>query len=365
MIFLVPFVISFVLAVLLVPIVKRTAFAVGAVDNPSSEDRKIHKRVMARGGGVAIYLSFVVVTIAFLPNYSLQFAGLLVTGTIVMLVGLVDDIHRLSPWVKLFFQILAAVIATVGFKIGIDVVTNPFGGVIGLDQLIWQINFGGLSLSINMLASFLAVIWLVGMTNTINFLDGLDGLSGGVAGIAAMVMFFLSVSPRVGQPATALVSITLAGATLGYLIYNFYPAKIFNGDSGAYFLGMTLGILAIMSGAKLATALLVLGLPIIDALWTVVRRMLAGRSPFSPDRGHLHFLLLDAGLSQRQAVLIIYAFSVFFGSMALFTSTNQKVLAIFCMLIMMVFLIGILELLKYRRQGNKDRANSKTKKARA
>lgn len=359
MTFLVPFVISVILAALLIPIVKRAAFAVGAVDRPSADDRKIHKRVMARGGGVAIYLSFVVVTIAFLPNYSLQFAGLLVAGTIVLLVGLVDDIHRLSPWIKLFFQILAAIIATVGFKIGIDVVTNPFGGVVDLNRLIWQFSFNGLNLSINLLGSFLAVVWLVGMTNTINFLDGLDGLSGGVAGIAAMVMFFLSVSPRVGQPATALISIVLAGATLGYLIYNFYPAKIFNGDSGAYFLGMTLGILAIMSGAKLATALLVLGLPIIDALWTVLRRILAGRSPFSADRGHLHFLLLDAGLTQRQAVLIIYSFSVFFGSMALFTSTNQKVLAIFCMVIMMIFLIGILELLKYRRTNGRGRQKSK------
>ncbi len=353
MIFLVPFVISLVLAALLIPIVKRVAFAVGAVDKPSGDDRKIHKRVMARGGGVAIYLSFVVVTVAFLPNYSLQFIGLLVAGTIVLLVGLVDDIYRLSPWVKLFFQLLAAVIAAVGFKISIDVVTNPFGGVLDLNYLVWNFSLAGTIISINILASFLSVIWLVGMTNTINFLDGLDGLSGGVAGIAAMVMFFLSISPRVGQPSTALISIVLAGATLGYLFYNFYPAKIFNGDSGAYFLGMALGILAIMSGAKLATALLVLGLPIIDALWTVMRRILSGRSPFAADRGHLHFLLLDAGLSQRQAVLIIYSFSVFFGSMALFTSTSQKVLAIFCMIIMMVFLIGILELLKYRRINGK------------
>lgn len=352
MIYLIPFLVSFALAALLVPIVKKCAFAVGAVDHPD-EERKIHKSVIARGGGVAIYLSFVIVTISFLPNYSSQYIGLLVAGTIVMLVGLVDDIHRLSPWVKLSFQVLAAVIATVGFRIGIDVVTNPLGGVIGLDGVVWQLPWGDGFMTINVFSGLLAIIWLVGMTNTINFLDGLDGLSGGVAGVAALIMFFLSVSPRVGQPSTALVAIVLAGATLGYLIYNFYPAKIFNGDSGAYFLGMTLGILAIMSGAKLATALLVLGLPIIDAIWTVLRRILAGRSPFSPDRGHLHFLMLDAGMSQRQAVLLIYAFSVFFGSMALFLATNQKILAIFCMLITMVFLIGILELLKYRRNNGK------------
>ncbi len=349
MIYSLAFLASLALAALLVPPVKKWAFKIGAVDRPSGEERKIHQRVMARGGGVAIYLSFVTMAIIFLPHYSRQFIGLLVAGTIVLIVGLVDDIHRLSPWVKLAFQIVAAVIATLGFRIGIGSISNPLGGVIDLNQYLWELP-GGRGWAINPLASFLAVIWLVGMTNTINFLDGLDGLSGGVAGIAAIVMFFLSVSPRVGQPLTALVAIILAGATLGYLIYNFYPAKIFNGDSGAYFLGMTLGILAIMSGAKLATALLVLGLPIIDAIWTVARRIASGRSPFEADRGHLHFLLLDAGLSQRQAVLIIYSFSVFFGSMALFTSTNQKILAIFCMVVMMIFLIGILELLKYRRQ---------------
>lgn len=346
--YLIPFLVSFILAALLIPIVKKCAFVVGAVDHPN-EERKIHKRVIARGGGVAIYLSFVIVTIAFLPSYSSQYIGLLAAGTIVMLVGLIDDIHRLSPWVKLTFQVLAALIATIGFKVGIGVLSNPFGGVIGLDVIVWHLPLGSTVITINLLSGLLAVVWLVGMTNTINFLDGLDGLSGGVAGVAALVMFFLAVSPRVNQPATALIAIALVGATLGYLIYNFYPAKIFNGDSGAYFLGMTLGILAIMSGAKLATALLVLGLPIIDAIWTVLRRILAGRSPFSPDRGHLHFLLLDAGLTQRQAVLLIYAFSVFFGSMALFTSTSQKLLAIFCMVLTMVFLIGVLELLKYRR----------------
>jgi UDP-GlcNAc:undecaprenyl-phosphate GlcNAc-1-phosphate transferase len=189
------------------------------------------------------------------------------------------------------------------------------------------------------------------MTNTINFLDGIDGLSGGVSAIAAGIIFLLAMTDKVNQPATALVSIILAGGCLGFLVYNFYPAKIFNGDSGAYFLGMTLGILAIFSGAKLATAALVLGLPILDATWSVLRRLAHRKSPFTADRGHLHYLFLDAGFSQRQAVMTIYVLCLAFGLIGIVGSSQQKILGIILLFIVMAaLLVGLAYLKRIRSQ---------------
>jgi len=349
MIYVIGVIAAFVISALLVPYVKRAAIKVGAIDNPEEAKRKIHKKVMARGGGVAIYIAFLIVCVALLPNFPKEFIGLLVASTMVLIVGLIDDIKRLSPWIKLLVQILAALVAAIGFGITISNITNPFGNTIVLEQVTTQFNLFGLNLGFNWIAVVFAVIWMVGMTNTINFLDGIDGLSGGVSAIAAGIIFLLAISDKVSQPNTALVSIILMGAALGFLVYNFYPAKIFNGDSGAYFLGMTLGILAIFSGAKLATAALVLGLPILDAVWAVLRRLVHRKSPFTADRGHLHYLFLDAGFSQRQAVFSIYLLCVIFGLVGIMGSTPQKIIGILVLVIVMVVLLVGLAVLKRRR----------------
>lgn len=340
---------AFLISVLLVPYIKKAAIHFGAVDNPKEAERKIHKNIMARGGGIAIYLSFVIVSFAILGGYSKQFIGLIVAGTMVMIVGLIDDIKRLSPWVKLVVQVLAALIAAIGFGITIETITNPLGNTLVFTQATNAINLFGLHLSFNWIAVGLAVLWLVGMTNTINFLDGIDGLSGGVSAIAAGIIFLLAISQKVNQPETALLSIVLAGGCIGFLIYNFYPAKIFNGDSGAYFLGMTLGILAIFSGAKLATAALVLGLPILDAVWAVLRRLIHRKSPFTADRGHLHYLFLDAGFSQRQAVLSIYMLCMIFGLVGILGTTKQKIIGIIILLLVMIGLLAGLAFIKRKK----------------
>lgn len=345
---------SFLLAFLITPFVIKLSKTIGAIDKPGEESRKIHKRIMPRAGGLAIYGAFIVVSLILLPTLSRGLVGLFCAGTMVLLLGLVDDIYRLSPWVKLLFQIIIALIAAVGFDITIEAITNPLGGVIALDG--WQVALDvfGRGLVINVWAVLFSVFWLVGMTNTVNFLDGLDGLATGVSAIAALIIFILSIGVNVNQPTTALASIILAGSCLGYLKFNFFPAKIFNGDSGAYFLGMTLGILAIFSGGKLATALLVLGLPILDAVWAIMRRLLKGRSPFKADRGHLHYLMLDSGLPQRQVVLIIYSFTIVFGSIALFASTRQKFYAIIMLTIMLVLLVATFALIKYKKTAKLD-----------
>jgi UDP-GlcNAc:undecaprenyl-phosphate GlcNAc-1-phosphate transferase len=349
MIYFIGFIFSLALAALFVPLVKRFAFKVGAVDRPSTKARKIHTRTMARGGGIAIFLSFLLVSVAIIGFHWWQFWGLIVASAIVMLLGLADDIKRLPAKTKLLVQILAALVAIVVFGIQIEGISNPISqGVFVLNPNL-SFYIASLHIQLNLFAVVLTTIWLVGMTNTMNFVDGIDGLSGGIAAIAAVVMFFLAVGPKVDQPSTALIAIVLAGGCLGYLIYNFHPAKIFNGDSGAYFLGMALGILAIFSGAKLATAALVLGVPILDAVWAALRRILAGRSPFSADRGHLHHLLLDVGLSQRQAALLIYALCAIFGGIALIASPTQKLVAIFALVILIMLMFLLLSLILRRK----------------
>ncbi|MEI8072592.1 MAG: MraY family glycosyltransferase [Candidatus Saccharibacteria bacterium] len=340
---------SFLIAVLLVPWVKKLSFAVGAIDRPEKNSRKIHKKTMARGGGLAIFAAFVIVTFFLVPERNLQYWGLLFASSIVLIIGFIDDINSLNPWIKLSAQVFAALCAFSFFGIKIEAVTNPIGqSFIFVDPNI-VFSIYNHQIGINIIALLITTIWLVGMTNTMNFVDGIDGLSGGIAAIAAAIMFFLSLSPTVHQAQTAIISISLLGGCLGYLVYNFYPAKIFNGDSGAYFLGMSLGIIAIFSGAKLATAALVLGVPILDAIWAAVRRILSGRSPFSADRGHLHFLLLDVGFTQRQTALIIYSLCIVFGVIALIASPTQKILAIFALVIIIILLLTVLTLTKRRK----------------
>ncbi len=349
MIYAIVFLVSFGLSALLMPQAKKLAFTIGAVDHPKESARKKHRTVMARAGGMGIFITFVCLTVLLVYPKPGAFWGMLVAGTIVFVIGLIDDIHRLSPWVKLAGQVLAALIATFGFGIGIDAISNPFGNTIDLNQLLANQTLVGITISGSVVASLLAAVWLIAMTNTMNFLDGLDGLSGGVAAIAGFVMFLISLSDKVNQPQTALIAIILVGACLGFLLFNFYPAKLFIGDSGAYFLGMTLGILAIFSGAKLATAGLVLGLPLLDALWAVMRRVLRGQSPFKADRGHLHFLLLDSGLTQRQAVFVIYAICIVFGGIGVYAGTSQKLIAFVVLIAVMVVLLGALVTLKFWR----------------
>ena len=349
MIYFVALLATFGLTVLLVPWIKKLAFKVGAVDRPQENSRKIHKKVMARGGGIAIYLAFLATTLVLVPSHNLQYWGLIVAATIVLVVGFADDIYNLNPWVKLSVQVFAAVVAFSFFGIRIEVLSNPAGQSLVFTDPNLSLVLNGYLVSINYIALLVTTIWLVGMTNTMNFVDGIDGLSGGIAAIAAMVMFFLAISPTINQPQTAIISISLVGGCLGYLIYNFHPAKIFNGDSGAYFLGMTLGIIAIFSGAKLATAALVLGVPIIDAVWSAVRRVISGRSPFSADRGHLHFLLLDVGFTQRQTALLIYGLCIIFGFIALVASPEQKIVAIFALVIVIMLLLSVLTLLIRRK----------------
>jgi UDP-GlcNAc:undecaprenyl-phosphate/decaprenyl-phosphate GlcNAc-1-phosphate transferase len=331
------------------PWVRRLATKAGAIDRPG-DPRRVHQQPTPRWGGLAIYSAFLIVVMV---NFDLnrQLAGLVGGSLILLLVGMVDDRSGLGPWTKLGWQVVAAAVALAG-GIGITSVTSPFGGVIQLNSWRFPVELAGWQFHISPIANFLSLVWMVGLINIINFLDGLDGLACGVSGIAAWILFLVAVAPSVNQPEVALLAIALAGATMGFLPHNFFPAKIFMGDSGAYVLGLLLALLSIYSGAKLATAGLVLGFTIIDGLWAVVRRLWKRKSPFLADRGHLHHLLIEAGLSQRQAVVGLYAMALAFGLAALVTGSMAKLVALTILLLVTAMLIAGLTMLVARRGGS-------------
>jgi UDP-GlcNAc:undecaprenyl-phosphate GlcNAc-1-phosphate transferase len=339
------FIIAFAVAALLTPLIRKIALYIGATSVPGG--RHIHTRVIARLGGVAIALAFILV-VAFNFPITRHLLGLFGGIAILLTVGILDDIHSIDAWKKLVWQVIAACVALAG-GIGITTLTNPFGGTIFLDWGRFAIHFGTWQFHISPVANLLSILWMVGLINVVNFLDGLDGLACGVSGIAALTMFFVSLSPRIGEPEVALLAIILAGAAFGFLPFNFFPARIFMGDSGAYFLGITLAMLAIYSGAKLATAALVLGFTIVDGLWAVIRRLYNHTSPFTADKGHLHHLLLDVGFSQRKAVLLLYFVSAASGLVALYAGTIGKIIAFVILVCSTALGLALLLAIRQRR----------------
>jgi len=333
MIFLLVFVTGLVVALLLTPIAARIAPHIGAVDQPAA--RRIHAKPTPRWGGLSLFVAFfAAVGVSLLyprsdPNEMARLLGLF-TGSVVMFaVGMYDDHYELKAAPQLAMQIIAAAIA-VAAGVLIREIPNPFGDLLAFET--W-------------FAVAFTLFWLVGMMNTINWLDGIDGLAAGVVVIAGAVMFVHTF--HLGQNSIALLALALAGSTLGFLCFNFYPAKIFMGSAGAGVIGFALGVLSIIGGAKVATALLVLGIPILDVAWQIVSRVRAGRSPFVADRNHLHHRLLDLGLSQRTIVVLYYAFTAFFGVLALVLP-----LGIYKLIALIVIGIGAILLLIRLRQSS-------------
>ncbi len=269
------------------------------------------------------------------PKEIVRLTGLLLGGTFIFLVGIYDDWKELPALPQYVAQLVAAGIA-VAFLIIIEYVNNPLTGQQTPD----------FPYLVTVIAS---LFWLGLMMNTVNWLDGLDGLAAGVVAIACVVLFVNAVFRlQPPQHSVALLPAALLGATLGFLPFNFSPARIFLGSSGAYFLGFALGVLSIIGGAKMAAILLVMGLPLLDVVWQVVNRLLHGQNPVRGDRGHLHFRLLDIGLSQRQIVLGYYVFCALFGGLALLTPSRLfKLIAIVVM--GLIALVGFAWL---SRQGN-------------
>lgn len=282
------------------PPVRLLAFRIGAIDIPT-DARRMHKKPTPRIGGLAIFAGFLVATLVFCEP-SAQLYSIWIGGGILAILGVLDDIFRLSAWIKLIVQLCVAGIA-VSFGILIDHIT--FAGAV--------IEFGYFSIPVTML-------WIVGLSNAINLIDGLDGLSCGISAITSVSIFMVMLIT--GDFTSALITAILTGACLGFLPYNKNPAKIFMGDTGALFLGYTLSIISVQGLFKLHTMLSFLvplsifALPILDTFIAIFRRVLHGQSPFHPDRGHFHHKLVDMGFTHKEAVRLLYAISAIMGLVA-------------------------------------------------
>lgn len=321
------FIIALVIAVLATPLSMILARQWKAIAYPGG--RHVHKRPIPRLGGLAIYAAFwaaVLVT----QKWDQSIWGLFYGSTLIVLVGVWDDIWGMRPWIKLFWQIAAAsVLLFFGFSM--EQVTLPLIG-----RSIPLYTFG----------LVLTVFWVVGLINTVNISDGLDGLAAGICLGAALLLFWSA--DRIGQVQAGHMTLALAGAALGFLFYNFHPARVFMGDSGSMFLGYVIGGISIMGLLKTATILglvfplLVLGMPLTDLTFAIIRRKLRGQSIAVADRGHLHHRLLDAGLSQRQAVLLMYGMSACFGMAAVLGATGYWVWALSLFMADLALLVTIL-----------------------
>lgn len=331
------FIIATGVALLITPGVILLAAKTGAMDAPDA--RKVHKKPIPRIGGLGIYTAFMVTILSLLnvvdvaDDVMFELTGLMIGGSLIVLVGIIDDYKNLPAKVKLVGQIIAAAVLVIGFNVHIDFITDPFGDP--LSDYIYT----------EALAIPLTIFWIVGITNTINLIDGLDGLAAGVSMIASITIFLVAMQQEIFLVAT--LTAALAGSALGFLYYNFNPARIFMGDSGSLFLGFMLAGISVIGAVKCATTIalivpiLALGLPILDTTFAIVRRYRGGVPIFKPDKGHLHHRLLDLGFSQRQAVLLMYVISALLGLSAVaLTEVSSQMAIIIVLLVVIAVLFG-------------------------
>ena len=296
------------------PAVRSFARRVGAMDQPGAT-RRVHSVATPRLGGLAIFLGFLVGALPFCP-ISQPVQGILLGCILIVVTGAIDDLISLPPWVKLLSQLAAALVA-VAHGLSIEVMTHPN----------W---FDTKYVILNHLAVPITVVWIVGVTNAVNLIDGLDGLAVGVSIISSVTMFIVALTA--GQSAAAVVLLAaLAGACTGFVPYNKNPATLFMGDTGALLLGYLLATVSVLGLFKMyavvtfAVPLLALAVPLSDTVFAVIRRTLKGQNPMLPDRGHIHHRLLDLGLSQKQAVAVLYAVSAILGLAAVVLTASGMV----------------------------------------
>lgn len=306
--------VAFIVSFIATPVVKSFATAVGAIDIPD-EKRHIHHHPIPRMGGLAIFIGFLLAVLCF-ANITTQVRGILLGAILIVVVGAIDDVLNLNAWLKFAIQIIAAVIAVLSGVI-INVVSNPL------------LITGQQAAAIGVLSVPVTIIWIVGVTNSVNLIDGLDGLACGVSTIASLTMLFVAMLVDDANSNVAIILACLCGACLGFIPYNINPAKIFMGDTGALLLGYVLSTVSVIGMFKFYAVItfvlpvLALAVPLLDTITSFTRRILKGQSPFHADRGHFHHKLLDMGLNQKQAVAVLYAISAILGlSAVLLASTG-------------------------------------------
>lgn len=324
-----PFLISFVISLALTPVVIKVGPKLGFLDIPK-DNRRMHKRPMPIAGGIAIYIAATVAILVFIP-LNKNILSLIIGSTIILISGLLDDKYSISPKAKIAFQLAAGLmIALSGSQI------EFFTNIISTKEVVW----------LKYLSIPVTLFWICGITNTVNLIDGLDGLAAGVSLISAVSLMCIAL--KMNHVAVAIIAAAVGGSCLGFLPYNFNPAKIFMGDTGALYLGFMLSYISIQGVMKYATTLmifvpvLVLGVPVFDTAFAMIRRYVSGKKIFDADKGHLHHRLLALGLTQRQTVLILYAISLIFGILANVISDFDPVIGIIIslLIIILIFLVG-------------------------
>ncbi len=327
-------VIAYLIGVFLVPLVISYSRKEGLVDEPG--ERKIHTAPISRIGGVAIWtstmLTFLCLVFMSYYPYGSLLSGILLGGSLMFLLGLIDDIFNLPAKFKLFIQLA---IATIVYLLGVQIETLPF--------------FGGINLGI--FSYPVTLLWIVGISNAFNFIDGVDGLAGSVVTINAITIALISVAMTPSQPISALIGFILAGSMLAFLTYNFNPAKIFMGDSGALFSGFLLAAISITGVMKAATLAIllpfvVLAVPIMDITYSSLRRIAKGSSPFVADAEHIHHKLLHAGFSQRKTVVILSSVAIMAGALASLFMGEKTVLMYLIYIVTIVVIMLILNFIK-------------------
>lgn len=329
-------IISYLLGVFIVPLVISYSKKQGLIDKPN--ERKIHKEPISRLGGVAIFsstmLTFLFLVFLSYYPYGSLLSGILLGSSLMFLLGLVDDVYTLNAKFKLFIQVM---ISTLVYLLGvkIDTIINPFGGVIQLGHFSYLIT----------------ILWIVGISNAVNFIDGIDGLAGSVITVNSITLGIIAVAMVPPNPMSALIAFILAGSMLAFLTYNFNPAKIFMGDSGALFSGFllaTLSITGVMKAATLAIMLpfVVLAVPIIDITYASLRRISKGKSPFVADAEHIHHKLLKAGFTQNMTVAILTSLAIVAGAVASYFAGSIKHYVIYIIaLVVIMFVLSLINLL--------------------
>ncbi len=356
--YLIFFFLSFFLSVFLTKLVRRFALKYKILDYPEKEpQRKIHQKPIPLLGGLALFFSFFIIlffslAIGLLKLETIVFKNLIgffLASFVLIIGGFLDDRYNLSPLKQLLFSFLAILII-IASGIGIKYINNPFGqGLIFLEiKKIEILRIGGIPYYFTFPADLITFVWLLLMIYALKLLAGLDGLVPGITSIGALMIFFLCLLTKFYQPDVGSLAIILAGASLGFLIFNFHPAKIFLGTSGETFSGFSLGVLAIISGSKIATLLLVVGIPILDMIWVILRRVFKEkRWPFLADKKHLHFRLLDFGFSHPGAVIFLWCLALIFGLIGIIFPTTK--IKVFALVILTLLMIGLAFFIKKRK----------------
>lgn len=324
-----PFLTAFIATVIATPISLFFIKKFNIFDDPKKHKHPaiLHKKPIPRGGGIPLFIGALVAASIFLPFTKITIA-IFLASLIALLVGVLDDKFDLSPYFRFLTNILCGLIVVI-VGISIPFITNPFGGILHLDAV--RISFFSLS-------DLIALIWIVWIMNMLNWSKGVDGQMPGIVAISAVIIGLLSLRFPISDAnshISAVLSFVIAGSASGFLVFNFYPAKIFPGY-GATSIYLLLSIVSVLSGAKLATAILVMGVPMVDGIFTIIRRVATGRSPFWHDNKHLHHLLLKLGLNQRRIALFYWIISAILGAISLLLESRGKAFAI----IMLAVLFG-------------------------